>query len=162
MMNYMEFNYLAELIEFYEEFIQPYNGKPNGCSDSEINYLENYFGFQFPLAYKEYLRFMGKDNSIFIGSEVFFGNVIENTKYLPELLAENNIDFILPDSYLVYFLHQGYVAMWFELPKKSENPEVWFFTESSGNEMPKIIGTFTETILADVKGRAKLYQKING
>ncbi|MEK7723943.1 MAG: SMI1/KNR4 family protein [Acidobacteriota bacterium] len=151
----MEFKYLSDVVEFYEKFVQPYKGKPIGCSNSEINYLENYFGFQFPLAYKEYLKFMGKDNCIFIGSECFFGNVIENTKYLPELLSENNIDFVLPDKYLVFFVHQGYMAAWFELPKKSENPEVWFFTESSNNEMPKIIGTFTETILSDMKGMAK-------
>ena len=93
----MEFNYLSDVIEFHETFVQPYKGKPNGCSDSEIIGLENYFGFQFPLAYKEYLKFMGRDfNGIFVGSDCFITNVIENTKYLSELFLENKIDFILP------------------------------------------------------------------
>ncbi len=159
--NNLEFKYLTEILGFYEEFVRPYKGKPRGCRESEIEDLENRFGFELPLAYKEYLRFMGKDYAgIFVGSEYFIDDAVENTKYLPELLAENEIDFALPQNYLVFFSHQGYVAAWFELPKESENPSVWLFAESSETEPPKIVGTFTEFVLNDMKGLAEIISNI--
>lgn len=150
-----EFNYLKDIVEFYKESVRLYKGNPRGCRNSEIQNLEEHFGFELPLAYKEYLRFMGKDyKGIFIGSKYFIDDVIENTRYLPELLAENEIDFSLPDNYLAFFSHQGYMVAWFELPKQNENPPVWFYKESENNEPPKIQGTFTEVLLEDMKGLA--------
>ena len=150
-----EFNYLKDVVEFYKEFIRPYKGNPRGCRDSEIQNLENHFGFELPLAYKEYLRFMGKDyNGIFIGSEYFIDDVVENTEYLPELLVDNKINFRIPHNYLAFFSHQGYMIAWFELPKLNENPPVWFYKESENNEPPKMQGTFTELLLEDMKGLA--------
>ncbi len=151
----IEYDYLKEVVEFHKKFVQPYKGFPRGCRNAEIKNLETHFGFEFPIAYKEYLKFMGKDyNGIFVGSEYFIDDVIENTEYLPELLAANEIDFTLPDKYLAFFSHQGYMIAWFELPKLNENPPVWFYKESENNELPRIEGIFTEALLADMQGLA--------
>jgi hypothetical protein len=158
----MEFKYLTEIVEFYNEFVRPYGEKPRGCQESEIDDLEKHFGFELPLAYKEYLRFMGRDyTGIFVGSEFFVSDAIDNTNYLPELLAENKVDFALPQNYLVFFSHQGWIAAWFELPKKDENPPVWYFAESYEKEPPKITGTFTEFIFNPMKDIASMYRKNN-
>ena len=56
MQQIIEYDYLKEVVEFHKKFIQPYKGFPRGCRDSEIENLENHFGFEFPTAYKEYLK----------------------------------------------------------------------------------------------------------
>jgi hypothetical protein len=150
--NNMEYVYLTEAIELHKKFVEPYQGEPGHCWDSEINKLEKDFGFELPLAYKEYLKFMGKDcDGIFQGSDCFINDVVENTKYLPDLLTENEIDFILPQNYLAFLSHQGYVMAWFELPKLGDDPPVWLFQESVEQEPPKIIGTFSQWFLDVMK-----------
>jgi len=72
------------------------------------------------------------------------------------LLAENHIQFALPESYLVFWMHQGYEAAWFALPKIAENPVVWFFTEGKSLKSPYPRGTFTDFILDYMQGLAPL------
>src|SRR5574338_874215 len=137
----MEYKYLRKVVELHTKFIQPLKGQPRGCWNIEINSLEKQIGFELPIAYKEYLKFMGRDyDGILCGSNCFITDAIENTKYLPELLAENEIDFILPQHYLAFYSHQGYILAWFELPKINEDPPVWLFIESENKELPVIIG----------------------
>ncbi len=153
----MSYKYLAEAIEIHKKFVQPYKGEPLHCWETEINKLEKEFEFELPLAYKEYLKFMGRDyDGIFRGSNCFINDAVENTKYLPELLAENAADFILPQNYLAFCSHQGYAMLWFELPKVGENPPVWFFEESREQKTPKIVGTFSEWLLEALKDFAPL------
>lgn len=152
MKNNIEYKYLIEPIEIHKKYVQPFKGEPRHCWEPEIRKLEKDVGFELPLAYKEFLKFMGRDyDGIFCGSNCFINDVIKNTKYLPELLAENEVDFALPPNYLVFSSHQGYVMLWFELPKTDENPPVWLFAESREHESPKIIGTFSEWLLDVMK-----------
>lgn len=45
-------DYFSEIKDFHKNFVEPYKGKPPECSETEIKQLEDYFGFEFPLAYK--------------------------------------------------------------------------------------------------------------
>ena len=149
------FKYLNEIIEFHEKYVQPYKGPAVGCTNAEIEGLEKQLGFELPTAYKEYLKFMGKDyQGVFVGSDWFIKHVVSNTEWVPELLKENEIKFELPQNYLAFFCHQGYLTAWFELPKLAENPPVWFFTESEEDKLPYIFGTFTQFLLEDMRGMA--------
>ncbi len=148
----IEFNYLKEFVAIYKKLIVPQKGEPHGCQETEIIKLEKDLGFDLPLSYKEFLKFLGRDyDGIFRGSDCFINDVIENTKYFPDLLAENKVDFLLPQHYLAFFSHQGYIMFWFELPKTDENPLVWFFQESELTEPPKIIGTFTDWLFKAIE-----------
>jgi hypothetical protein len=148
----MEYKYLTEAIELHRKYVQPYKGEPRHCWEPEIKKLEKDLGFELPDAYREFLKFMGREyDGIFRGSDCFINQVIENTKYLPELLLENRVDFTLPQNYLVFYSHQGCAMLWFELPKLSDNPPVWFFQESTAQEPPKGIGTFSEWLLGVIK-----------
>jgi hypothetical protein len=160
-MNEGEFKYLNEIIEFHEKNVQPYKGSPVGCADVEIEDIEKYFGFELPMAYKEYLKFMGKDyQGVFVGSDWFIKHIVGNTEWIPELLRENEIEFELPENYLAFFCHQGYLTAWFELPKLDENPPVWFFKESEDDKPPYIFGTFTEFLFEDMRGMASFLPKL--
>jgi hypothetical protein len=158
-----EIDYLAEIRQFHQSHVEPYKGKPIGCSDTEIRSLEESFGFELPLAYKQYLKWMGKDyHGIFVGCDWFIANVEDNTNLVPELLTENHISFQLPEHYLCFFSHQGYMAAWFELPKLNDNPPAWFYHEGMNMEAPEIKGTFTDILFNDMRGLAAVLPEIYG
>jgi hypothetical protein len=154
-------DYLSELKKFHAENVEPYKGKAVGCSQEEIKELETKIGYPFPEAYRQYLEWMGKDyHGAFVGSNWFITDVIGNTEYLPELLAENKVDLKLPEHYLVFFSHQGYMAAWFELPKENDNPTVYFFTEGKESPVVTVEGKFTDCLFEDMRGMASFLPKI--
>jgi len=148
------------MIEYFSDiqnhFAQNMLKKPVGCSESEIIELEKNVGFDLPDAYKAYLRLMGRDyKGVLCGTDCYVDHVLENTEYLPELLAENNIEFKLPKNYLAFFCHQGYIIAWFTLPKESENPTCYIFSEGT-TDYPQECGRFKQFISSDILGNAKI------
>ena len=151
----METDHLAKLRAFYEQHVMPLKGNPVGCSESDISDLERHLGFSLPLAYRQYLRWMGRDhNGIFIGCDWFLKDVHSNTEYLPELLAENNVDWQLPEHYIGFMGHQGYIAAYFSLPAVSDDPPVFLYSEGREPDMVTEEGTFTEFLFRDLAGMA--------
>jgi hypothetical protein len=97
---------------------------------------------------------LGRDYAgVFAGSNWFARDVIDNTENLPILLAENNVQFELPEQYFVFFAHQGYNAAWFDLPKENDNPAIWLFSEArdSNNQLIRSNQTFIDFLLNDMK-----------
>jgi hypothetical protein len=155
LMKASEIDYLAGIKEFHRAHVEPYKGRPKGCRDFEIRRLEKSFGYELPLAYKQYLKWMGKDyRGIFVGCNWFIANAEDNTKLVRELLAENNVSFQLPEHYLCFFSHQGYIAAWFELPKVDDNPPSWFYNEAANMDKPLIESRFTDVLLRDMRDLA--------
>ena len=145
-------DYLKEVKDFYNMAIFPSKGNPVGCQNKEIAEVEHQFGFQFPQAYRQFLLWMGKDvTGLFIGSNWYLKDIVQNTECLKDLLAENRVTFDLPAHYLVFFSHQGYMAAWFALPNESEDPVVYYYNECEMDK-PRIEGTFTEFLLIDMQG----------
>lgn len=158
--------HLHEITRFHADIIEPYSGRPVGCTREEVDALERKIGYPLPEAYREYLYWMGNDRrGIFRGCDWFLGDALPNTADLPGLLAYNRIEFPLPSHYLVFFSHQGYMAAWFALPKASENPPCYFFTEGGPRgpdgkaKPPTIAGTFTDVLFEDMKGMASASHK---
>jgi len=150
-------DYLTELRRFHQHAIQPYLGLPKGCSPRTLAQFEQSLAQELPLAYRQYLAWMGEDYAgIFQGTNCFIRDVQANTTALPNLLAENKIAFALPTSMLVFYMHQEYVAAWFTLPKESDNPLIWFFSEGQDMTQPITAGTFTDFLLTDMQGLAAI------
>jgi hypothetical protein len=150
-------DYLTELRHFHQHAIQPYLGLPKGCSPRTLAQFEQSLTYELPLAYRQYLAWMGEDYAgILQGTNCFITDVHANTAALPNLLAENQIAFALPASMLVFYMHQGYVAAWFTLPKESDNPLIWFFSEGQDMMQPITAGTFTDFLLTDMQGLAAI------
>lgn len=137
--------YLAESKALLENLDRYKSHETSGCSAEDISKLEAELGYKLPAAYIEFLTWMGSDfKGVFKGSDWFLCNVIENNELLPELLMDNNVEYSLEKHYLCFFSHQGYIAAWFNLPCQSQDPEVWYFTESGADIEPKIVGTFSD------------------
>jgi hypothetical protein len=155
-------DYLAELRQFHQHAIQPFRGVPVGCTPAALRQIEHTIAHPLPVAYRQFLAWMGEDYAgIFQGTNCFVSDIHTNTAALPELLAENGITLSLPESYLVFYLHQGYVAAWFTLPAESDNPSVWFFTEGADQSDPINVGTLTDFLLDDMRGLAPLLRPTN-
>jgi len=145
--------YFLDIEEFFERNDIK---KPKGCSEVEISTLEKTVGFELPEAFKEYLRFMGKDyHGVMQGTNCFKEDIAENTKYLPALLEENKLNYHLPENYLAFFCHQGYIMGWFELPKVSDNPMCYFFSEGT-TEHPQEYGNFEQFMTTDILSNARI------
>lgn len=150
-----DMNYLKNIKKYYYSRLFLFNGRPVGCKPDEVDELERQVGFPLPEAYKQYLLWMGKDyNGIFSGSDWFVDNLLKRTEWLPDLLEENGIDYKLPEHYLVFFAHQGYMMAWFELPMQNDNPPAYFFGEGQNLNAPRLEGTFTDVLLKDMRGLA--------
>lgn len=145
--------YFGDVINFFEDKGLPF---PKGCTEEEIDLLERIIGFKLPDAYRAYLSLMGNDhNGVMRGTDCFADSVEENTGYLPGLLEENKVKFQLPENYLAFFCHQGYIIAWFELPAESNNPVCYLFSEGSTKE-PIEYGGFKQFITKDIMGNAKI------
>lgn len=154
--------YLSEITALYNSKIKPYLGNPKGSSLTEIKELENKLAAKLPQAYTEFLLWMGSDkDGVFRGSDYWIDCVLSNNEYLPELLDENQIDYQLPKSYVTFFMHQGYMAAWFELPAQFENPESFFFSEGKEFFKRKRGWTFTDFIMSEMNDCAELFQKLD-
>lgn len=142
--------------------------QPIGCSVQEIDTLEASLGFSLPEAFKEFLYLMGKDyGGIMVGTNCFVSDIEANIKYLPEFLEENQLsNYILPDKYVVFFCHQGYMMAWFAVPFENEDPICTYYFEGT-MEKPEEYGSFSEFMKYDILGNAKLrvenqlFEKIN-
>ena len=150
-------NNLSIVKEYYSEYVEPRYGAPKGASEMEVRLLERNIGYSLPGSYREYLLWMGKDyNGIFKGSQWFIDDVIGNNELLPELLEENHVEFNLPEKYIVFFTHQGYMAGWFDLLSTEADPMSWFFSESNSIAVPRVEGPFSCFLLNDIKGLVQI------
>ncbi len=153
-------DYLAQIKEFHRQAVEPYLGKPRGSSEDEVRKLERQCGFDLPLAYKQYLLWMGNDyEGIFRGSDWFLKDALPNTAWLPQLLDENQLHVELPSHYLAFFDHQGYVIAWFALPSISDNPPVWYFGEGQDMQTPKLFESFTIFLDEFMRKNAAIVQR---
>jgi len=131
--------------------------RPIGSSEQDIVELEEMIGFKLPKAYKAYLELMGQDyDGIMVGTNCFLSDVQSNNEYLPDLLAENGLSsYELPDNYLAFFCHQGYMMAWFSLPCASDDPAATYYFEGT-TDSPTEFGLFSDFMKEDMLGNAKL------
>ncbi|MGH1460754.1 MAG: SMI1/KNR4 family protein [Neptuniibacter sp.] len=146
--------YFKEVTDYFEQHELE---APVGSASEDIALLERKLGFKFPKAYKEFLELIGNDyNGVMIGTNCFLSDIESNNNYLPDLLIENNIrDYKLPNNYISFFCHQGYIMAWFSLPSKNDDPQCYYYFEGT-TKYPELYGTFSEFMKKDLLGNAKL------
>ena len=145
----------------YDAHLRQHFGSVQGCSSSTIARLEGEFGCPLPAAYRDFLGWMGEHrNGPFRGSDCFPPHLASNNRRLPELLAENHIEFPLPTQFLVFFAHQGYIAAWFALPAQSDDPPVWMFNEGSTSQ-PEQRFTFSGWLLEYLQDTVRIAERLH-
>lgn len=148
---------LEECRDLYTTRLQPLKGPPIGCPEDEVERLEAAFGRGFPAAFREYLLWLGAHHDgPFVGSEWFARDLLSNTRYLPELLAENHLQWELPAEMVCFFSHQGYLCAWFDLADERDDPLCWYYGEGT-TPAPKMVGQFSALLLDELRGVAEIY-----
>jgi hypothetical protein len=102
-----------------------------GCSDEEILEMENYYGFRFPEAYREYLSIMGK-HSHYIGAYLqgfAFWNYQYIKDYSKEIIEHYNKEYGTISQYEERFIIIAMSDECFNFMKNGEgdNPPVYSF-----------------------------------
>ncbi len=106
--------------------------QPVGCSKGELQQVQRTMGRQLPGAYRELLLWMGRDKQGFLkGSDWFLSDLSLNNASLKDYLAENDLSLEEISEPFCFFMHQGYMAAWFDLTSSEEDPECFFFSEAS-------------------------------
>ncbi len=143
--------YLSSIKDMYAKRYASEFGEPRGCSERDVKALEQDLGQRLPEAYREYLLWMGNDmHGRLKGSDWFISDVRENTVALPELLSENDVTTDKLDDLFCFFMHQGYMAAWFNLSQTADDPECFFFSEGNDAEEidgPKVFSEFLKVEL---------------
>ena len=155
-------DHLVEIRAFHAKEVEPWTGPPAGCTEAEVQALEDRLGWRLPLAYKQYLRFMGNDKKgIFVGSDWFIDNAHLNV--IPSELANMEVNYTPVTDTLTFMSHQGYIHGWMDLPVVSDDPPVYFYTESSkANESNRVTEyvRFTELLLAELRYMSYFTQRV--
>lgn len=154
--------HLDEAKAFYAAELQRYYASPpRGATEEEINALEQRLGMSLPAAYREFLLWMGDDlDGIFRGSDCFAHSVLGNTKALKdELLPENGID-LGSENPVVFFMHQGYIAAWFDRTASEPDPVISFFSEGNDKGI-QTAGCFTDWLMAELFAAAQVHRELH-
>jgi hypothetical protein len=119
-----------------------------GCSVTEIDEVEGDVRLRLPLAYREFLAKMGRNaGNFYVGTDIFYPNLLGNTKAAHELVAEDKATIILPKDSIAFAMHQGYQFTFFQTDE-GDDPPVYYYMEQSGGFVKKA-DQFTQ-FLADV------------
>ncbi|MFC4157917.1 SMI1/KNR4 family protein [Chitinimonas lacunae] len=125
-----------------------------GLSNEEILEVERAQGVRLPAAYRSFLKECGKSAGLFERDADFFYPAIKTLKdELNEMLAEENMDFRIPENAFVFSAYQGYQYCYF-LCGEEENPPVYRVDDGEGNFI-MISESFTQHIdkaIAHYKG----------
>jgi SMI1 / KNR4 family (SUKH-1) len=117
--------YLDHVIVQYEALA---HRRPYGCTEAEIDTLEQQLGFTVPAAYREFLRWAGHDpGDIFLDLEdTSYTHILEFQAMAPLLVQDAKLEIVLPDDAVII---QSYDSSQFTFIRASEgeDPCVYHF-----------------------------------
>lgn len=121
--------YLDAARKAFEELQTFTKEVPVPCTEAEVRELEQKVGLTLPLAYKEFLLWMGHSaGGLLVGTDIFYEHLPLQEAAI-ELLAENNVTEKLPDTAFVFMMHQGYQFMFFDV-SAGDDPPIHYYLES--------------------------------
>lgn len=100
---------------------------------------------------------MGRDKrGMWQGSDCFVDDIVGITEALPELLEENGLAHELSAKYVCVFMHQSYIATWFEVPAESDDSPAYVFNEGQAELGIQSGKSVMQNFLDDYKGLSSL------
>jgi hypothetical protein len=100
------------------------------CTEEEITKLEDWVGHRLPHTYREFLLWMGHwGGGLFVGSDCFYENLKDLQEWTRTLLEEDKNPVQLPEDAFTFFMHQGYLFLYFRL-SEGEDPPVYYYLEN--------------------------------
>lgn len=134
-----------------------YQGQALGCSEQEIQKLEEAVGLSLPLAYKEFLDWAGNGLASFeVGSDFYYEqDLVDLQLAAREILEENNFPRKLPDDAYIFWMHNGYMFTFF-CTSEGADPPVHFYRESFKEDFVwNHQAHFTDFLITELKNHAR-------
>lgn len=152
----LEFLRLSNSLRYEDE--EPCKSFP--CTEQEIYSLEADLSITLPKAYKEFLLWGGHEaGGLFEGSDCFLRHLLNIQEWAIDLLNENSFLEILPKDAFVFYMHQGYEFMFFNL-SEGDDPPIYIYNEQNNHSsFVKAYPKYSEFLLTFLEEQAK-YLKI--
>ncbi len=101
-----------------------------GCTETEVEKLENHYHIKFPASYKEFLSTMGKDcGNFLLGYDYSYDVLFSLKEGSQEIIAEDpSCSFKLSPNDFVFISSQGSQFLFFDT-KSGDDPPVQYFLE---------------------------------
>lgn len=104
-----------------------------GCSETELLEIEQFYVLKLPEAYKNYMRKFGKASGDFLSEcGIYYESIFDNRE-AAETLLDNNTDYKLKRSDFVFITRYGYQFWFFNTEDGNPNPPVYRYTETRDN-----------------------------
>jgi hypothetical protein len=108
----------------------------SGCTEAELDTLEQEAGVHLPKAYADFLRVNGViPDEAFKGSDCSLDTLIDLQGAAEALLVESGTEYALPHNAFVFLMHQGYQFFFFEAAETPADPPVLYYME--GEKEPR-------------------------
>lgn len=121
-----------------------------GCTDDEIQDIENECNVELPEAYISCMKKIGKYAGGFQrGTEFFYPSVKSQKRYAKNRVSEWNVDFEFESDDFVFCGLQGY-SFWFFNTRLSEDPPVFHYMEGD-EEATKVADSFSEWLFDEIR-----------
>jgi len=110
-----------------------------GCSEAEIQAIEDAFTIRLPAAYRQFLALLGKCAGDFMrGTDFRYADhvdIFSQRKGAEELLIASGSSFHLMPTHFVFMSHQGYQFLFFDCDS-TDDPAVWRYREGDADPEP--------------------------
>lgn len=131
-----------------------------GCSINEINILESKIGLKLPKLYKNFLLKFGHGaGEFFLGTDIFYNELLSLGDIARELLEEDGGHYCMPINSFVFSSHQGYQFTFFDLSNYKDDPEVFYYKEGM-NKPKKMNDTFSEFLIESLREHIEMKEML--
>ena len=122
-----------------------------GCREEQIACIESWLSVRLPRAYRDFLAEMGLDAGDFlVGFDWVFDEVLWFRKSAENFIAHCESDFALWGTDYVFFFNPGCGFLYFDC-EAGEDPPVFDFSDSEGDQPRKVFDSFSDWLLAAVE-----------
>jgi hypothetical protein len=132
-----------------------------GCSSDEISSIERQCETVLPMEYLDFLNIAGRGaGRLFVGTEIFYPNILSLPDAAAELLEELGIPDFLPKNAFVFSMHQGYEIEYF-MCNETDDPEVFQLFEKSAGYGTYTCKTFSHFLTSEIENHLRSWPNLN-
>ncbi|MGB0385538.1 MAG: SMI1/KNR4 family protein [Ardenticatenaceae bacterium] len=132
-----------------------------GCTEAEVNLLEQSLLQTLPQAYRKFLLWMGHGaGSFWQGSHCFYKHLGEVQKWAVELLQEDHFPQQMPLDAFVFCMHQGYMFAFFRLSEGDDPPVYFYYAPEHPTDFKLSWNHFSEFLLAEADSYKRYEEEV--
>ena len=115
--------YLENAKKIYDSY---FSETPAPCTQEQVEHVEQFLHLKLPVAFVEYLLWMGQWADMMRGSDFFYWPLFDLREGAETLMAHTECQETLPQDAIVFFMHGGNQFM-FIRTSEGDDPPVYFY-----------------------------------